>query len=122
VVLLPKCQLFTFTASASPLAVALSVLSVALSIHFFQVAIVLARVVGGQVSGVVTKTIGGAHVGMLRSDPTIVVGNGLLSNPDLKAAEVASTALIARHLERIADHDWYIAQSVSYMVMGTYIV
>jgi len=47
---------------------------------------------------------------------------GLISNPNLKAAEAVSTALIARHLERIADHAWYIAQSVSYMVTGTYIV
>jgi phosphate transport system protein len=47
---------------------------------------------------------------------------GLISNPGLKAAEGVSTALIARHLERIADHAWYIAQSVSYMVTGTYIV
>jgi phosphate transport system protein len=47
---------------------------------------------------------------------------GLISNPSLKAAEAVSTALIARHLERIADHAWYIAQSVSYMVTGTYIV
>jgi len=46
---------------------------------------------------------------------------GLISNPNLKAAEAVSTALIARHLERIADHAWYIAQSVSYMVTGTYI-
>jgi phosphate transport system protein len=47
---------------------------------------------------------------------------GLISSPSLKAAEAVSTALIARHLERIADHAWYIAQSVSYMVTGTYIV
>ena len=47
---------------------------------------------------------------------------GLISNANLKAAEAVSTALIARHLERIADHAWYIAQSVSYMVTGTYIV
>ena len=47
---------------------------------------------------------------------------GLISNVSLKTAEAVSTALIARHLERIADHAWYIAQSVSYMVTGTYIV
>lgn len=47
---------------------------------------------------------------------------GLATNVSLKTAEAVSTALIARHLERIADHAWYIAQSVSYMVTGTYIV
>lgn len=47
---------------------------------------------------------------------------GLISNPSLNAAEAVSTSLIARHLERIADHAWYIAQSISYMVTGTYIV
>jgi len=47
---------------------------------------------------------------------------GVMSNPSLTTAEAVSTALIARHLERIADHAWYIAQSVSYMVTGTYIV
>jgi phosphate transport system protein len=45
----------------------------------------------------------------------------LITNANLKAAEAVSTALVARHLERIADHAWYIAQSVSYMVTGTYI-
>lgn len=47
---------------------------------------------------------------------------GLPSDPNLTVAEAVSTALIARHLERIADHAWYIAQSISYMVTGSYIV
>jgi phosphate transport system protein len=45
----------------------------------------------------------------------------IMDNPDLTPAEAVSTALIARHLERIADHAWYIAQAVSYMVTGSYI-
>jgi len=47
---------------------------------------------------------------------------GVMSNPHLTPAEAVSTALIARHLERIADHAWYIAQAISYMVTGSYIV
>jgi len=47
---------------------------------------------------------------------------GVMNNPKLTPAEAVSTALIARHLERIADHAWYIAQSISYMVTGSYIV
>jgi uncharacterized membrane protein len=71
-----------FTAAVSALAVALSVLTVpfvaGLRIHFFQVAIMLAGVIAGPLSGLVTGLIGGAYVAMLRSDPTIVIGNGLL--------------------------------------------
>ena len=47
---------------------------------------------------------------------------GVLDNPSLGTAEAVSTALIARHLERIADHAWYIAQAISYMVTGSYTV
>lgn len=75
-------RLVGFTAVMSALAVALSVLSVpfvaGLRIHFFQIAIMLAGVMGGPLSGLVTGAIGGAYVAMLRSDPTIVIGNGLL--------------------------------------------
>lgn len=64
------------------LAVALSALSVpfvfGLQIHLFQVAIILAGVIGGSLSGLVTGAVGGAYMAMLRSDPTIVIGNGLL--------------------------------------------
>lgn len=75
-------RLVGFTAVMSALAVALSALSMpfvlGLRIHFFQVAIMLAGVIGGPLSGLVTGAIGGAYVAMLRSDPTIVIGNGLL--------------------------------------------
>jgi len=71
-----------FTAVMSAVAVALSALSVpfvlGLRIHFFQIAIMLAGVIGGPVSGLVTGAIGGVYMAALRSDPTIVVGNALL--------------------------------------------
>ena len=47
-------------------------------IHFFQIGILLAGVIGGPMSGVITGLIGGAYMATVRSDPTIVVGNGLL--------------------------------------------
>jgi uncharacterized membrane protein len=47
-------------------------------IHFFQIGILLAGVIGGPVSGAITGLIGGAYMATVRSDPTIVVGNGLL--------------------------------------------
>jgi uncharacterized membrane protein len=75
-------RLAAFTAVMSALAVALSALSVpfvlGLRIHFFQVAIILAGVVAGPLPGLVTGTIGGVYVATLMSDPTIVIGNGLL--------------------------------------------
>jgi uncharacterized membrane protein len=75
-------RLAGFTAVMSALAVALSFLAVPFvagsRIHFFQVTIMLAGVMGGPLSGVITGTIGGAYMAMLRSDPTIVIGNALL--------------------------------------------
>lgn len=75
-------RLVGFTAVMSALAVALGGLAVPFlagsRIHFFQVAIMLAGIVGGPLSGLVTGAIGGAYMAMLRSDPTILIGNGLL--------------------------------------------
>jgi uncharacterized membrane protein len=75
-------RLAAFTAVMSALAVALGALVVpfvfGVGIHFFQVAVMLAGVMGGPLSGLVTGVIGGAYMAALRSDPTIIVGNGLL--------------------------------------------
>lgn len=75
-------RLAAFTAVMSALAVALSVLSVpfvlGLRIHFFQVAIMLAGVIGGPMPGLVAGAIGGVYTAVLMSNPTIVVGNALL--------------------------------------------
>jgi uncharacterized membrane protein len=71
-----------FTAIMTAVAVVLSAVSVpfvlGLRIHFFQVAIMLAGIIGGPVSGLVAGAVGGAYMAALRSDPTIVVGNALL--------------------------------------------
>jgi riboflavin transporter FmnP len=70
------------TAILTALAVVLSALSApfvfGLRIHFFQVAIMLAGVIGGPVSGLVAGAIGGVYIATLMSDPTIVIGNALL--------------------------------------------
>lgn len=75
-------RLVAFTSVTSALTVALSALAIpfmlGVRIHFFQVGVMLAGVVGGPFSGLVTGAIGGVYVAWLRSDPTIVVGNGLL--------------------------------------------
>ena len=71
-----------FTAALSALTVLFSLFTVpflfGFRIHFFQVGIFLAGVVGGPVSGIVTGLVGGVYMATMRSDPTIVVGNGLL--------------------------------------------
>lgn len=72
----------TFTAVISALTVVFSFFTVpflfGFRIHFFQIGILLAGVVGGPVSGIVTGLIGGVYMATMRSDPTIVIGNGLL--------------------------------------------
>jgi len=71
-----------FTTIMTAVAVVLSALSVpfvfGLRIHFFQVAVMLAGVIGGPVSGLVAGSVGGVYMTALRSDPTIMVGNALL--------------------------------------------
>jgi hypothetical protein len=75
-------RLVGFTTVISALTVTLSVLTVPFllgtGIHLFQVGIILAGVAGGPVSGFVTGSIGGLYMAIVRSDPTIAIGNGLL--------------------------------------------
>jgi uncharacterized membrane protein len=112
-------RLAAFTAVMSALAVALSLLSVpfvgGVQIHFLQVAIILAGVMGGPLSGLVTGAIGGAFVAALRSDPTIVIGNGLLG---------LFTGLLVRKmrpaLAGIAA--WILIQAPWIYLTGTYIL
>jgi uncharacterized membrane protein len=71
-----------FTAMMTAVAVVLSALSVpfllGVRIHFFQVAIMLAGVIGGPVSGLIAGGLGGVYTAALMSNPTIVLGNALL--------------------------------------------
>jgi len=112
-------RLAAFMAVMSALAVALSLLSVpfllGLRIHFFQVAIMLAGVIGGPVSGLVTGAIGGAYMAALRSDPTIVVGNALLG---------LFTGLFVRKLRPAlaAIAAWVLIQAPWIYLTGTYIL
>jgi uncharacterized membrane protein len=75
-------RLVAFTAVISALTVALSFLTVPFlfgtRIHFFQAGILLAGVAGGPLSGLITGSVGGLYVAAMTSDPTIVLGNGLL--------------------------------------------
>jgi len=75
-------RLVAFTAVVSALTAVLSVLSVPFllgtRVHFFQAGIILAGVVGGPIGGLIAGSFGGLYVAMSRSDPTIVIGNGLL--------------------------------------------
>ena len=112
-------RLAAFTAVMSALAVALSLLSVpfvaGLRIHFFQVAIMLAGVIAGPLSGLVTGAVGGAYMAALRSDPTIVVGNGLLG---------LFTGLLARKMRPAAAGiaAWILIQAPWIYLTGTYIL
>jgi len=112
-------RLAAFTAVMSALAVALSLLSVpfvaGLRIHFFQVAIMLAGVIAGPLSGLVTGAIGGAYMAALRSDPTIIAGNGLLG---------LFTGLLVRKMRPAAAGiaAWILIQAPWIYLTGTYIL
>jgi uncharacterized membrane protein len=71
-----------FTAATGALTVGLSLLTIPFvfgtGIHFFQAGILLASVAGGPLSGLIVGSVGGLYMAGVRSDPTIVIGNGLL--------------------------------------------
>jgi LytS/YehU family sensor histidine kinase len=100
-------------------AVVLSALSVpfvfGLRIHFFQVAIMLAGVIGGPVSGLVAGGVGGVYISALRSDPTIVVGNALLG---------LFTGLLVRKMRPALAGilAWVLIQAPWLYLTGTYIL
>jgi len=108
-----------FTAIMTAVAVVLSALSVpfvlGLRIHFFQVAIMLAGVIGGPVSGLVTGAIGGVYMAALRSDPTILVGNALLG---------LFTGLFVRKMRPVLAGilAWILIQAPWLYLTGTYIL
>jgi uncharacterized membrane protein len=108
-----------FTAIMTAVAVVLSALSVpfvlGLRIHFFQVAIMLAGVIGGPVSGLVAGAVGGAYMAALRSDPTIVVGNALLG---------LFTGLFVRKMRPVLAGilAWVLIQAPWLYLTGTYVL
>ena len=108
-----------FTAIMTAIAVVLSVLSVpfvfGLRIHFFQVAIMLAGIIGGPVSGLIAGSVGGVYMSALRSDPTIIVGNaflGLFAGLFVRKMRPALAGILA----------WILIQAPWIYLTGTYIL
>ena len=108
-----------FTAIVTAIAVVLSALSVpfvfGLRIHFFQVAIMLAGIVGGPISGLIAGGVGGIYVSALRSDPTIIVGNaflGLFTGIFVRKIRPAMAGISA----------WVLIQAPWLYLTGTYIL
>jgi uncharacterized membrane protein len=108
-----------FTAIMAAVAVVLSALSVpfvfGLRIHFFQVAVMLAGVIGGPVSGLIAGSVGGVYMSALRSDPTIVVGNALLG---------LFTGLFVRRMRPVLAGilAWVLIQAPWLYLTGTYVL
>jgi len=111
-------RLVAFTAGISAVTAVLSALTVPFllgtGVHFFQVGIMLAAVVGGPISGLITGLIGGLYVALIRSDPTIVIGNGLLG---------LFTALFSRRLRPLLAGlvAWILIQAPWIYFTGTFI-
>ncbi len=111
-------KLVAFTSVTSALTVLLSFVTIpflmGVRIHFFQLGIMVAGVVGGPVSGLVTGALGGLYVASLRSDPTIVVGNGLLG---------LFTGLLARKVRPAlaAIGAWGLVQAPWIYLTGTFV-
>jgi LytS/YehU family sensor histidine kinase len=111
-------RLVAFTAGISAVTAVLSALTVPFllgtGVHFFQVGIMLAGVVGGPMSGLITGLIGGLYVALIRSDPTIVIGNGLLG---------LFTALFSRRLRPVLAGlvAWILVQAPWVYLTGTFV-
>jgi len=108
-----------FTAIMTTIAVVLSALSVpfvfGLRIHFFQVAIMLAGIIGGPVSGLIAGSVGGVYMSALRSDPTIIVGNaflGLFAGLFVRKMRPVLAGILA----------WILIQAPWLYLTGTYIL
>ncbi len=116
--MLLNSRLLAFTAVISAVTVGLSALTVPFlfgtGIHFFQAGIMLAGVVGGPLSGLITGLIGGVYVAMIRSDPTIVIGNGLLG---------LCTGVFSRRLRPVLAGlaAWILIQAPWIYITGTFV-
>jgi riboflavin transporter FmnP len=115
----PSARLVAFTTISSTLTILLALLSfpflLGVRIHFFQLGIFLAGCIGGPVSGLVTGAIGGAYIGLIRNDPTILIGNGLLG---------LFTGLFARKLRPAiaAIAAWFLIQAPWTYMTGTFVL
>jgi uncharacterized membrane protein len=116
--ILLNSRLLAFTAVISAVTVVLSALTVPFlfgtGIHFFQAGIMLAAVAGGPLPGLIAGLIGGVYVAIMRSDPTIVVGNGLLG---------LCTALFSRRLRPVLAGlaAWMLIQAPWIYLTGTFV-
>jgi len=108
-----------FAAVMSALTVILSFLTVPFlfgtRIHFFQAGIMLAGVGGGPISGLIAGAVGGLYIAVIRSDPTIVIGNALLG---------LFTGLFSRRLRPAlaAFLAWVFVQAPWIYITGTFIL
>lgn len=116
--MLLNSRLLAFTAVISAVTVVLSALTVPFlfgtGIHFFQAGIMLAGVAGGPLSGLITGMIGGIYVAMVRSDPTIVIGNALLG---------LCTGVFSRRLRPVLAGvaAWVLIQAPWIYIAGTFV-
>ena len=107
-----------FTALMSSLAVAMSLLTIpfllGVNIHLFQVAVFIAAVGGGPVSGIVTGMFGGVYMASVRGDIFIVAGNMLLG---------LSAGLLSRKLRPAlaCSLAWFLFQMPCLFIVNIYV-
>ena len=112
-------RVLAFTSIFCALSIVLSLLSVpfllGLRVHFFQVAIFLCSSLAGPFPGLVCGSIAGFYTAIVRADPTILVGNGLLG--------LASGLLGRKFRPFVACMiAWFLVQAPWILFTGTFIL